>query len=104
MDVVGRLGKRLKMIRIAAGVKQKDLSASLGIPAPLLSMYETGAREPGLPFLEKFAKHFGLPLSQIFVELDTTGPSEGGSEIVRLITDMRSLVLNIEKQVLRAKA
>jgi transcriptional regulator with XRE-family HTH domain len=99
MDVVAKLGKRLKIIRIATGVKQKDLAKELNIPAPLLSMYEKGSREPPLSFLNQFANHFQLPMSQLFSLLDEKYGQEN-NEISALMKDMKSLLLNLEKESL----
>lgn len=102
MDVVTKLGKRLKMIRIAAGVKQKDLAKELDIPAPLLSMYEKGSREPSLIFLEKFAHRFNLPISHLFTLLEET-PKEQQNEISILMNDMKNLLINLEKEALKGR-
>ena len=40
--LITELGTRIKLIRVYSGVKQKILANELGIPAPLLSMYEQG--------------------------------------------------------------
>jgi transcriptional regulator with XRE-family HTH domain len=65
------LGKQLKILRIESGIKQKDLSNKLKIPAPLLSMYETGKREPHLEFLSKYSKQLKIPLSKIFLRIES---------------------------------
>jgi transcriptional regulator with XRE-family HTH domain len=102
MDVVAKLGRRLKMIRIAAGVKQKDVAKELNIPAPLLSMYEKGSREPPLSFLDKFSLHFELPISHLFALLDDT-PKEQKNEMSVLMNDMKRLLINLEKETLKGK-
>jgi transcriptional regulator with XRE-family HTH domain len=69
-NIIKKLGLELKLIRIEAGIKQKDLAKKLKIPAPLLSMYETGVREPPIEFLELFAKKFKISISRIFFLLE----------------------------------
>lgn len=61
INIAFKLGKRLKMIRIAAEIKQKDLLNKLNISASLLSMYENGSRESSLNFLENFTKYLISP-------------------------------------------
>jgi transcriptional regulator with XRE-family HTH domain len=90
------------MVRIAAGVKQKDLAKELEIPAPLLSMYEKGSREPPLSFLEKFSCHFNLPFSHLFTLLDEPS-NEKQNEISVLMNDMKALLINLEKETLKVK-
>ena len=73
MNSIGKkLGLQLKLIRVSAGVKQKDLARTMKLPAPLLSMYETGTREPPLVFLERFAKRFKISISRIFFLIEST--------------------------------
>jgi transcriptional regulator with XRE-family HTH domain len=102
MDVVVKLGKRIKMIRITAGIKQKDLAKDLNIPAPLLSMYENGTREPSLTFLDKISKYFKIPISNLFTLLDET-PKGQQNEISVLMKDMKSILISLEKQTLKGK-
>jgi transcriptional regulator with XRE-family HTH domain len=102
MNVAERLGKRMKMIRFSSGAKQKDVASELGIPAPLLSMYEKGTREPPLSFLEKYCSYFGLPLSNLFALLDE--PSKNDSpKVSALMKEMKSLLLNLEAGILKNK-
>lgn len=102
MSLTEQLGKRIKMIRIAAGIKQKDLAKTLSIPAPLLSMYEKGSREPSLSFLASFAAHFDLPLSQLFVSVGKTSTSEKPN-IASLMSEMKHLIFDLEKQTLQTR-
>lgn len=100
MLITEKLGKRLKLIRIAAGVKQNVLASKLNIPAPLLSMYEKGSREPSLSFLESFATFFRLPLSQIFTLMDNDDSANGSDipekDIVTYMSEMKQLLLKFE--------
>jgi transcriptional regulator with XRE-family HTH domain len=100
MNVAERLGKRMKMIRISSGAKQKDVASALGIPAPLLSMYEKGNREPPLSFLEKFCSHFSLPLSNLFTLLDEP-LTKDSPKVTALMNEMKSLLLNLEVGILK---
>ena len=102
MNIAIKLGKRLKIIRVAAGVKQKDLSKELNIPASLLSMYENGVREPSLSFLEIFSEHFKLPLSQLFVLMEETSRNNDDSESGIILEEMKNHILKLEKASLEA--
>jgi transcriptional regulator with XRE-family HTH domain len=45
-------GKRIRALRVARGMKQKDLARAIGIAAPSLSELETGkSKEPSGPVL-----------------------------------------------------
>jgi transcriptional regulator with XRE-family HTH domain len=97
-----QLGKRIKMIRIAAGIKQKDLAEKLSIPAPLLSMYEKGSREPPLFFLASFSNHFNMTLSQLFMSVGESTTS-AKPDIISLMSEMKHLIFDLEKQALQAR-
>ncbi len=103
MELAAKLGKRLKMIRIAAGIKQKDLSVELNIPAPLLSMYEKGTREPSLAFLNKFSEFFKLPLSQLFTLMEDVTPTRNNSEVSLLMNEMKNLITSLERETLKIR-
>jgi transcriptional regulator with XRE-family HTH domain len=108
MQITEKLGKRLKLIRVAAGIKQKVLASNLNIPAPLLSMYENGSREPSLSFLDSFATFFGLPLSQIFTFIDNDETSTADSDIPAnnvdlsaYMSEMKQILLKLENYTLK---
>lgn len=90
INIAIRLGKRLKMIRIAAGIKQKDLSNELNITASLLLMYENGSREPSLNFLENFTKYFNFPLSQLFVLMEEDSMSNNKDKAMSILNETES--------------
>ncbi|MGD0585073.1 MAG: helix-turn-helix transcriptional regulator [Oryzomonas sp.] len=96
-----QVGKRIKMIRVAAGIKQKDLAVKLNITAPLLSMYEQGTREPSISFIQTFARYFSLNLSQFF-SLVEDGPQVSNPEIALLIDNFKELISSIEKKALKS--
>ncbi len=101
MQLLEQLGKRLKMIRIAAGVKQKDLAEELAIPAPLLSMYEKGTREPPLRFLDTYARQFNMSLAQLFSFMEEP-VSQGKPDFTSVMAEMKHLIFDLEKQALKA--
>ena len=59
-----QLGQTLKLVRIAADLKQTELAQVLGVTANYLSLVERGHREPSLTFLRKFATRLGVPLRE----------------------------------------
>jgi len=103
MNIVVKLGRRLKMIRIAAGIKQKDLSKELKIPASLLSMYESGSREPSLHFLGSFSNYFNFSLSQLFVLMDEDSMSSDKDKASYILNEMKSHILHLERESLKSK-
>lgn len=57
---------RIKELREANNIPQKELAAELKIPPSTLSQYENGKREPGFDFIEKIAKYFNVSTDYIF--------------------------------------
>lgn len=95
MKLLIDLGTRLKMIRLYSGMKQKELAVELGIPSPLLSMYEQGKREPSFNFLESFCKRFNMSLSQLFTFHNVN--SNVSPEQQEIMVDLSNLLAQLEK-------
>jgi len=67
MTLTKNIGLRMKGIRQASGIQQKQLAKKLGILPSLLSMYEQGKREPSISFIQNFSNNFNITLSQFFL-------------------------------------
>ncbi|MCL2002977.1 MAG: helix-turn-helix transcriptional regulator [Oscillospiraceae bacterium] len=52
--------RSLALLRKERGLSQRAAASSLGVSQALLSHYETGAREPGLPFLVRACDFYGV--------------------------------------------
>lgn len=52
--------RTLSLLRQEKGVSQRTASQALGISQALLSHYENGIREPGLPFVVKACDYYGV--------------------------------------------
>ncbi len=67
-DMAVNVGLRLKLFRVAAGIKQKDVAEHLGVTTNFVSMVERGKREPTLKFLQGFARIVGIPAAVLLWE------------------------------------
>lgn len=94
MDFLQQIGKRLKLIRTAAGYKQKDLAEKIEVQPALLSMYEQGKREPSLNFLRKFCNEFNFSLSQFFLFDEDTPDNKFEKDS---INTLNNLLVELEK-------
>lgn len=94
-----KIGKRIKMIRFYAGIKQKEMAEKLNIQASLLSLYEQGKREPSISFLRKFCIFFDISLSEFFafVEDEVVRDKKTNKELQLMINDLKDTVLMLEK-------
>lgn len=54
------LGRSLALLRQEKGLSQRAAAKDLGISQALLSHYEKGAREPGLNFVAKACRYYGV--------------------------------------------
>jgi transcriptional regulator with XRE-family HTH domain len=61
------IGKRLRDIRVAKGLSQRDMQKRTGQDPCYLSRVENGHNEPSLRTLEKLAQALEIELSQLFV-------------------------------------
>lgn len=59
---------RLRQARTAAGMSQRDLETSSGIPKSRISRYENGHLLPSLGGLEKLSASLGVPRSTLLGE------------------------------------
>lgn len=54
------LGRSLALLRQEKGLSQRSVAKDLGISQALLSHYEKGAREPGLAFVARACRYYGV--------------------------------------------
>lgn len=72
-----KIGQTLKLLRIAAKLKQAALANTLGVTANYLSLVENDHREPSLSFLKKVAEVLDVPLGYLlWVALDEHSSDE----------------------------
>lgn len=57
--------KNLKDLRLAYGLSQKELAEELGTSQPSYMRWESGQTSPTLNTIEKIAKVFDVPISQL---------------------------------------
>ena len=57
--------QKLSALRRSRGITQRQAAADLQISQALLSHYETGAREPGLPFICRACDYYGVSADEL---------------------------------------
>ena len=65
----------MSALRRARGLSQRAAAADLRISQALLSHYENGAREPGLAFLCRACKYYGVTADYLLGLSDENGGS-----------------------------
>ena len=59
------ISKRIKELRISNSITQKELAKMLGVPQPIMSYYETGARIPNLEILIMLSEIFNCSIDYL---------------------------------------
>lgn len=64
------IGERIKKIREARGLSQKEVSATLSMDQSQYSKIEKGKTDPTTTTLDKIAKAMGVSLAELFISND----------------------------------
>jgi transcriptional regulator with XRE-family HTH domain len=64
------IGERLRMLRESKNLTQGDIEQLTGMVRPYISRIENGMSVPSVGTLEKFARGIGIPVYQIFVDIE----------------------------------
>lgn len=62
------LGRALKLYRLMAGIKQKDLARRLDTSSSYLSLVESDKRTPSIDFLSRAAQEINVPVELLLIE------------------------------------
>ncbi len=85
-------------LRRRKGVSQRRAAADLLISQALLSHYENGAREPGLPFVCRACDYYGVTADYLLGRSPDTGESMASpAEMRELAQHMRELADKMER-------
>lgn len=89
------IGHVIRVLRTAAGIRQKDMAGQAGINPNYLSLVESGKREPSVTVLRAIAKVLNVPISMLFWEFEDlpTAPSDRERDTLR---HLKTLVLEME--------
>ena len=67
----------MSALRRSRGLSQRRAAADLNISQALLSHYENGAREPGLDFVCRACRYYGVSADYLLGLTDVPGGAEG---------------------------
>lgn len=59
---------RIRTLREASSMSQKELASAIGVPQSLVSYWEREKRTPPVVNAQKLADFFGVEIKDIFVE------------------------------------
>ena len=78
-------------LRKARGLSQRKAAADLKISQALLSHYENGAREPGLSFVCRACRYYGVSADYLLGMTEEPAGSGGREELESLVRELREL-------------
>lgn len=89
MDIIERLGIRIKTLRKSLGLTQEKLAELCGLSDNFIGKAERGYNAPSIMTLERIAKALKVPLSELFHFLDedinNSEEEEALSELICLL-------------------
>jgi transcriptional regulator with XRE-family HTH domain len=87
-------------LRRERGLSQKAAAAALGISQALLSHYEKGIRECGLPFLLRAADYYGVSVDYLLGRTQRRGAAQGdsGAGLAAQITDTLGAIFSLSEK------
>ena len=72
------IGKGIKFVRVAAGIRQGDMAKMLDISQNYLSLLENNKAEPSIALVKKISNTFGVPPGFLFWEEASIEPEGEG--------------------------
>lgn len=78
-------------LRKARGLSQRKAAADLKISQALLSHYENGAREPGLSFVCRACRYYGVSADYLLGLVDEPAAPGGREELEKLVEELGNL-------------
>lgn len=72
------VGWNVRRVRVGKGVSQERLAFDAGVDRSYLGGMERGEANPTVDVLDRLAKTLGVPLAELFVEIDEAMPTNHG--------------------------
>jgi len=72
------VNNRIKELRAKAGISQLELAQRVGVRRETIVFLEKGKYNPSLRLAHDVARHFGLPIEEVFLFDDEPGPGRAG--------------------------
>tara|TARA_R110002096_G_scaffold374123_2_gene567678 strand:+ start:188 stop:538 length:351 start_codon:yes stop_codon:yes gene_type:complete len=97
---VDDLGKTIRIIRQAKGIKLSALAKKAGVSPPFLSLVEGGERQPSLKVLRNLAKELSVP-SEALILMSVGNKSElkSSDEVTTEITKSVGRLIRLEEKL-----
>ena len=90
------IGKGIKFVRVAAGLRQGDMAKMLDISQNYLSLLENNKAEPSIALVKKISNTFGIPPGFIFWE-EARPDEQENPEINEKYEQIKGLVHELQR-------
>ena len=87
----------MSALRKARGLSQRAAAADLHISQALLSHYENGAREPGLGFVCRACRYYGVTADYMLGLTDSTNADKKERELADVMAELEQLSRKVKK-------
>jgi len=90
------IGKGIKFVRVAAGLRQGDMAKMLDISQNYLSLLENNKANPSIALVKKISNTFGIPPGFLFWE-EARPDEHENSEINKKYERIKGLVHELQR-------
>ena len=87
----------MSALRKTHGLSQRTAAAELHISQALLSHYENGAREPGLAFVCRACKYYGVSADYLLGLSDAAADSRREQELRDVLAELEEISRRVKK-------
>ena len=89
------IGRSIKFVRVAAGIRQGEMATRLAISQNYLSLLENNKAEPSLSLLKKISTEFNVPVSFLLLESSVDFES-GNPDADSLLKQLQELIHQLQ--------
>ena len=89
------IGRSIKFVRVAAGIRQGEMAKRLEISQNYLSLLENNKTEPSLSLLKKMSARFNVPVSFLLLESSVEFESDK-PEVNSLLNRLQELIHQLQ--------
>lgn len=89
----------LSSLRRGKGFSQRKAAADLNISQALLSHYENGAREPGIPFICRACDYYGVSADYILGRTDDDSDVSNGAEAKQRLSELAETLRELAESI-----
>jgi transcriptional regulator with XRE-family HTH domain len=87
-----KLGQAIKVVRVASGLKQREIARKVAVTPNYISLVEGGKREPSISFLNRLASVLGVPVGIFFLWQESSEERKTAQQLGK----MRDLLVQLE--------